>query len=118
MIKKAGYPAEAHIALTKDGYLLTLHRIPGNNNSLPVLLQHGLLCSSADWIIPGKDKGLGTMSMFSMFFRSSSSREQDNETFSMKLKALVHFRDARVISVSKALARKNIEIAAKYREKF
>jgi len=59
MIRKAGYPAEAHIALTNDGYLLTLHRIPGSKDSLPVLLQHGLLCSSADWIISGKDKGLG-----------------------------------------------------------
>ncbi|KAG5311345.1 LIP3 Lipase, partial [Pseudoatta argentina] len=56
MIKKAGYPAEAHIVQTEDGYLLTLHRIPGNKK-LPMLLQHGLLGSSADWVIPGKDKG-------------------------------------------------------------
>ncbi|KYM84892.1 Lipase 3 [Atta colombica] len=57
MIKKAGYPAEAHIVQTEDGYFLTLHRIP-DNKKLPVLLQHGLLGSSADWVIPGKDKGL------------------------------------------------------------
>ncbi|KAG5318208.1 LIP3 Lipase, partial [Acromyrmex heyeri] len=57
MIKKAGYPAEAHIVQTEDGYLLTLHRIPGNKK-LPMLLQHGLLGSSADWVIPGEDKGL------------------------------------------------------------
>jgi len=61
MIKNAGYPAEAHVTLTNDGYLLTLHRIPGSKDSLPVLLQHGFLCSSADWIIPGKDKGLGIL---------------------------------------------------------
>ncbi|XP_011872790.1 PREDICTED: lipase 3-like [Vollenhovia emeryi] len=58
MIKKAGYPAEAHIVQTEDGYLLTLHRIPGDKGQPPVLLQHGFLCSSADWVIPGKDKGL------------------------------------------------------------
>ncbi|EZA61581.1 Lipase [Ooceraea biroi] len=59
MIKKAGYPAEAHVVLTSDGYLLTLHRIPGKDkDSLPVLLQHGLLCSSADWIVADKSKGL------------------------------------------------------------
>ncbi|CAL1684027.1 unnamed protein product [Lasius platythorax] len=58
MIKRAGYPAEAHVIKTKDGYLLTLHRIPGGNGSLPVLLQHGLLCSSADWAILGKGKAL------------------------------------------------------------
>jgi len=62
MIKKAGYPAEAHIVQTEDGYLLTLHRIPGNKK-LPVLIQHGLLGSSADWVIPGKDKGLGITSI-------------------------------------------------------
>lgn len=60
MIRKAGYPAEAHIVQTKDGYLLTLHRIPSNKDQPPVLLQHGFLCSSADWVIPDKDKGLGT----------------------------------------------------------
>lgn len=60
MIRKAGYPAEAHIVQTKDGYLLTLHRIPGDKSQPPVFLQHGFLCSSADWVIPGKDKGLGT----------------------------------------------------------
>lgn len=60
MIRKAGYSAEAHIVQTEDGYLLTLHRIPGDRNTPPVLLQHGFLCSSADWVIPGKDKGLGT----------------------------------------------------------
>ncbi|EFN65283.1 Lipase 3 [Camponotus floridanus] len=59
MIKKAGYPAEAHVIQTEDGYLLTLHRIPGGNNSLPVLLQHGLLVSSFDWVILGKNKALG-----------------------------------------------------------
>ncbi|KAL0127522.1 hypothetical protein PUN28_003063 [Cardiocondyla obscurior] len=58
MIPKANFRAEAHIIQTDDGYLLTLYRIPGNNNSPPVLLQHGLLSSYTDWIIPGTDNGL------------------------------------------------------------
>ncbi|EFN64187.1 Lipase 3 [Camponotus floridanus] len=56
MIRKAGYPVEAHVIKTEDGYLLTLHRIPGGNDSLPVLLLHGLTASSSKWLIPGKDK--------------------------------------------------------------
>ncbi|KAG5327404.1 LIP1 Lipase, partial [Acromyrmex heyeri] len=57
MIRKAGYPMETHIVQTEDGYLLTLHRIPRKNGA-PVLLQHALLTSSADFLILGKDKGL------------------------------------------------------------
>ncbi|XP_029154876.1 lipase member M-like [Nylanderia fulva] len=59
MIKKKGYPAEsAYVIMTEDGYLLTLHRIPGGNDFLPVLLQYGLLSSSADWLALGKNKAL------------------------------------------------------------
>ncbi|XP_012231435.1 lipase 1-like [Linepithema humile] len=58
LIKKAGYPAEAHVVLTEDGYLLTIHRIPGAKNSPPVLVQHGILCSSADWVVIGKQRAL------------------------------------------------------------
>ncbi|KAL6417526.1 hypothetical protein ACFW04_007353 [Cataglyphis niger] len=58
MIKREGYPAETHVIMTKDGYLLTLHRIPGGNNSLPVLLQHGFLGSSSNWVTLGKGKAL------------------------------------------------------------
>ncbi|KMQ84298.1 lipase 3 [Lasius niger] len=61
MIKRAGYPAEAHVIMTEDGYLLTLHRIPGGNGSPPVLLLHGAFCSSAAWVILGKGKALGTI---------------------------------------------------------
>lgn len=59
MIRRAGYPAESHVIETDDGYLLTLHRIPGEHGSKPIFLQHGLLGSSADWIIAGKYKSLG-----------------------------------------------------------
>lgn len=59
MIKRAGYPAEVHVVTTDDGYLLSLHRIPGKPGAKPIFLQHGLLGSSADWIIPGKGNSLG-----------------------------------------------------------
>lgn len=43
---------------TSDGYLLTLHRIP--NPGKPVIyLQHGVLSSSADWVVIGPQKALG-----------------------------------------------------------
>lgn len=54
-----------HDVVTEDGYILEMHRIPhGLNNPNPdpqrpvVLLMHGLLCSSADWVVTGTDKGL------------------------------------------------------------
>ncbi|XP_029161287.1 lysosomal acid lipase/cholesteryl ester hydrolase-like, partial [Nylanderia fulva] len=61
IIRRAGYPVEVHIIMTEDGYLLTLHRIPGGNDSLPVLLQHGLFCTSVVWTILGKERALGTI---------------------------------------------------------
>merc|ERR550519_983953 len=69
MIARAGYPVETYQAYTEDGYILTLHRIPyGKNNKddpplgspRPVVfVQHGLLCSSADWVLADPVKGLG-----------------------------------------------------------
>ncbi|VVC24403.1 Partial AB-hydrolase lipase domain,Serine aminopeptidase, S33,Alpha/Beta hydrolase fold [Cinara cedri] len=63
IIKRHGYPAETHIVDTKDGYLLEVHRIPYGKNAkqsknFPVLLQHGIVASSADWIINGPSKAL------------------------------------------------------------
>ena len=57
------YPGEEHHVITKDGYNLTIHRIPhGRNNSATkgvVFLQHGLLCSSADFILNLPTESLG-----------------------------------------------------------
>lgn len=67
MIEKYGYPIEVHHVETDDGYILELHRIPYGKQSGPaegkpmVFVQHGLLSSSADWIIAGPEKGLGTL---------------------------------------------------------
>ncbi|XP_063366211.1 lipase 3-like [Cydia amplana] len=68
LIALHGYPAESHMVITEDGYILTLHRIPhakvGNGSrriDIPrktVLLHHGLLGSSADWVIAGPEKSL------------------------------------------------------------
>ncbi|XP_058058207.1 lipase 3-like [Anopheles bellator] len=63
-----GYAAESHTLKTGDGYLLTVHRLPcgragcaaqgGKGTGQPVFLQHGLLSSSADWLLSGPDRAL------------------------------------------------------------
>uniref|UniRef100_A0A1B0DL48 Partial AB-hydrolase lipase domain-containing protein n=1 Tax=Phlebotomus papatasi TaxID=29031 RepID=A0A1B0DL48_PHLPP len=66
MIESYGYPVETHVAQTADGYRLTMHRIPygrapgaGPAPNKPIaFLQHGLLCSSADWVVIGPDRAL------------------------------------------------------------
>lgn len=65
MIAEAGYPCETHMVKTEDGYLLRLHRIPGGREHTgegdarpAVFLQHGLLSSSADWVLTGPDHAI------------------------------------------------------------
>lgn len=59
-----GYSVETHTILTDDGYFLTVHRIPISKKNpkkvlqKTVLLHHGLLGSSADWVITGPGKAL------------------------------------------------------------
>lgn len=60
IIARHGYPSETHTVTTEDGYLLELHRIPCSKNpklcgGAPVFLQHGLLGSSADWLVNGNN---------------------------------------------------------------
>lgn len=69
IIKANGYPVEVHTVETKDGYLLTLHRIPntpktGNASSskIPVLLVHPIFETSHAWIFQGSSKSLGKQS--------------------------------------------------------
>ncbi|XP_054743582.1 lipase 3-like [Anastrepha obliqua] len=57
LIRKYGFPAEIHHTITDDGYILEIHRIP-RKGAMPVLLMHGLLDSSATWVMMGPDKGL------------------------------------------------------------
>lgn len=64
ILQNNGYAAEAHNVVTKDGYILEVHRIaksksgqkPTRNH--PVLVQHGILGSSADWVLGGAEKSL------------------------------------------------------------
>lgn len=46
MIRREDYPCEKHTVQTKDGYKLTLHRIPHKNakqsNQKIILLMHGM----------------------------------------------------------------------------
>lgn len=64
LIEADGYPVEEHFVDTPDGYILKVFRIPGSPNSPPaygktvVFIQHGLLCSSADWVVLGKGKAI------------------------------------------------------------
>ncbi|KAJ1526275.1 hypothetical protein ONE63_009429 [Megalurothrips usitatus] len=57
MIQAAGYAAETHEVRTADGYLLTMHRLP-NPGRPAVYVQHGLLASSAVWVVLGRAKAL------------------------------------------------------------
>ncbi|KAJ2952329.1 hypothetical protein O0L34_g4613 [Tuta absoluta] len=52
LAKKFHHPAEEYQLTTEDGYIITLHHIPGNGP--PVYLQHGILDSSDTFIIRGK----------------------------------------------------------------
>nr|CAD7414173.1 unnamed protein product [Timema poppensis] len=64
LIVKYGYYVEIHHVVTEDGFILELHRIPGSPRNPPAqgksvfLLEHGLLCSSADWLLQGPGKSL------------------------------------------------------------
>ncbi|EFN82798.1 lipase 3 [Harpegnathos saltator] len=63
LIEKYHYKPEKHVVITPDGYILELHRIVGRTNSTeqrPVaLVMHGLLASSAVWVLSEPKKSLG-----------------------------------------------------------
>ena len=65
LIREAGFYGEEYKVTTADGYVLTVHRISnsspvGSQSKQVVFLQHGLLSSSADWIIGDRKKAFGT----------------------------------------------------------
>lgn len=51
--------------MNSDGYYLEMHRLPGKKSwplpkkRQPVFLMHGILDSSASWLLMGPGKGLG-----------------------------------------------------------
>lgn len=58
LIEKYKYPVETHFTTTSDGYILRMHRIP-NTSGKPIFLQHGLLDSSATYVLMGPSLSLG-----------------------------------------------------------
>lgn len=73
-IQEFGYPVEQYNVTTKDGYILSLHRIPRspkngpllktfqNSDNKVVLLIPGLFSSSADFVLMGPNKSLALFS--------------------------------------------------------
>lgn len=57
IIKKYKYPVETHFVVTKDDYILRLHRIPQRNQH-PVLIVHGLGDSSGSAVMLGPNISL------------------------------------------------------------
>lgn len=80
LIADKGYPVETHTVQTKDGYLLSIQRIPfgrtksqsntPNLRKKVVFLQHGLLSSSTDWVINFPTESLGSYFIFFNFFNT------------------------------------------------
>ena len=64
IIEKHGYTYEEHEITTPDGYLLTVYRITGGPVTGPsqgkkvAFLMHGVVSSSADWVVSGPGKAL------------------------------------------------------------
>lgn len=58
---------EVHNVTTPDGFKLVIFRIPHGRNGPtnttrpPVLVVHGILCSSTDWVIAGANSSLGKL---------------------------------------------------------
>ncbi|XP_068150930.1 lipase 1 [Drosophila tropicalis] len=57
LIAKYGYESEMHHVTTEDGYILTLHRLK-QEGAQPFLLQHGLVDSSAGFVVMGPNISL------------------------------------------------------------
>lgn len=56
LISSVGYRSETHTVLTSDGYMLTMQRILPESEDAPkqaIMLHHGLLGSSEDWLLLG-----------------------------------------------------------------
>lgn len=63
MIVYSGFHPETHTIETEDGYILKMHRIlpraKDQPPKAPILLIHGMFCTSADYLILGQYKALG-----------------------------------------------------------
>ncbi|KAL6011318.1 hypothetical protein ACLOJK_001764 [Asimina triloba] len=66
LVAANGYPCMDYHVKTKDGYILTMHRVPhgrvqpkDGETRQPVLLQHGVLVDGMLWFANGPDESLG-----------------------------------------------------------
>ena len=65
--EKYGYTMEEHWPVTDDGYILLINHIVPKSKSAPtVFLQHGLLDSSATWLLNGKEGTCDTLSRYAI----------------------------------------------------
>ncbi|XP_010688923.1 triacylglycerol lipase 2 isoform X1 [Beta vulgaris subsp. vulgaris] len=65
LVESRGYVCEEHTVTTKDGYILSLQRIPSGltgdatrDSRSPVLLQHGVLMDGVTWLLNPPDQSL------------------------------------------------------------
>lgn len=61
LVGQAGYFGESHLAETEDGYILKVHRVLAKNGPskrYPVFLMHGLIATSADYVMTGQKSAL------------------------------------------------------------
>ena len=85
MIARMGYPSETHTVVTDDCYILEMHRIPHGKSKTradmgqPILLVHGVLGSSADWVMGIPEKSLGkTLCISGQFLELNITYESIN----------------------------------------
>ncbi|GMP66692.1 hypothetical protein CsSME_00026949 [Camellia sinensis var. sinensis] len=63
LVDTQGYVCEEHNVTTKDGYILSLQRIPMGKSGIksdkqPVLLQHGIMIDATSWLLNSPDESL------------------------------------------------------------
>ncbi|XP_057510827.1 triacylglycerol lipase 2-like [Actinidia eriantha] len=63
MVETQGYVCEEHTVTTKDGYMLSMQRMPmgrsgKKSDKPPVLLQHGILTDASSWLLDSPDESL------------------------------------------------------------
>lgn len=59
LLAEYGYPCEDHNTTTQDGFTLSIQRIPRPQSSRVVMLQHGLLDTTATWVLNNPAESLG-----------------------------------------------------------
>ena len=77
LARKFGYRADSYPVLTADGFTLGLHRVRSSRTrrgAPAVFVQHGIFCSSADWIVPGPGRALGSLTLSYLIFEHNKNK--------------------------------------------